>query len=162
MNRAHEKPSERGLENSLLSFWFFQFSLSRAEHRGAERTRPADCLSAARFRGARSRNRSMQQASCCQVRRHAKRGAQQSPDCEHPSKLDNTAWRHEAPLHLPVGRRAGYCGTRASSFDYCSATRKKSNFNIKAPDRHNLSGCPIRGDCSRSSGKRGVTHGDDR
>ena len=31
-------------------------------------------------------NRAMPQASCCQARRQAKRGAEQSPDCEHPSK----------------------------------------------------------------------------
>jgi len=45
----------------------------------------------------------MQQASCWQARRQVKGGAQQSPDCEHPSEFGNAAWRHEAPLHQPVG-----------------------------------------------------------
>jgi hypothetical protein len=40
----------------------------------------------------------MLQASCCQARRQVKRGAQQSSDCEHPSKLGNAAWRHEARI----------------------------------------------------------------
>jgi hypothetical protein len=58
----------------------------------------------------------MPQASCCQARRQAKQGAQQSSDCEHPSKLGNAAWRHDAPFHRLVGRRAGSSGTRAFSF----------------------------------------------
>jgi hypothetical protein len=70
-------------------------------------------------------NRSMQQASCCQARRQVKRGAQQSTDCEHPSKRENTAWRHEAPLHRPVGRCAGLRGTRACSFASFSVTGQK-------------------------------------
>jgi hypothetical protein len=39
-----------------------------------------------------------------------KRSAQQSSDCEHASELGNAAWRHEAPLHCPVWRRAGDAG----------------------------------------------------
>jgi hypothetical protein len=31
-----------------------------------------------------------------------KRGARQSSDCEHPNKLSNAAWRHEAQHHCPV------------------------------------------------------------
>jgi hypothetical protein len=39
----------------------------------------------------------------------AKRGAQQSPDCEHPSEPGNAGWRHEAPLDHPVSDGArGY------------------------------------------------------
>jgi hypothetical protein len=60
-----------------------------------------------------------------QARRRVKRGAQQSTDCEHPSKRENTAWRHETPLHRPVGRRAGLRGTRAVSFDYFSFPEKE-------------------------------------
>ena len=85
-----------------------------------DRKRHPDCLTPPKGGGVSARgariNRSMKQASCCQARRPLKRGAQQSTDCEHPSKRGNAAWRHETPLQRPVGRRAGISGPRAFSF----------------------------------------------
>jgi len=77
----------------------------------------------------------MPQASCCQARRLVKRDAQQSPDCEHPSKHDNTAWQHEAPLHRSVGRRAGFSGTRAVSFGSFSFPVKENEQTEKKDPR---------------------------
>jgi hypothetical protein len=133
----------------------------------ADGKRRADCLSpliSGRVSARSGRiNRAMLQASCCQARRQAKRGAQQSPDCEHPSEIgthrntykemrtpatrDNAAWRHKAPHHCPVWRRAGLSGTRACSFASFSVTGQKMKklFQQSTPERSNLSGHSTRG-----------------
>ena len=101
----HPPPDNVSIKLDRQSVFGFP-PLSRGRASGQWTIRRGDCLSPAGSRasfGASDRmNRTMQQASCCQARRQAERDAQQSPDCEHPSKLCNTAWRHGAPLHRTV------------------------------------------------------------
>jgi len=101
------KPPRRGLENGCCGLGLeFPFVPRRASAAGADK---ACRLVLAKRVPTRSDcfNRPMPQAPCCQARRQAIRGAQQSPDSEHPSEPGNAAWRHEAPRHRPIGRRTG-------------------------------------------------------
>jgi len=98
-------------------FIFFHVKENRSK-----RKRPCPAFSCA------SPNRPMPQASCCQARRRAKRGAQQSSDCEHPSELGNAAWRREAPRHRPI-EAAGARGNAPACAKATAGLRQFARFN---------------------------------
>ena len=127
----------------------FDCSFSSAWQKTNQKKTPVSRVSCA------SPNRAMQQELCSQARRNAKRGAQQSSDCEHLSKLCNAAWRHKAPLHRPVYAAGAFgnslrsdppeAGKQSAPFfrppRRCSARDKGDNPNRLEPFNSPSLGC---------------------